>query len=419
MPVYSYALSDTFDGFIPFASEIGGGVLGSGQFLGQVIGFSGFPYVQRFARSCASIFNGTGSGALINIKKVRLINLSTRFSAFPEVCSAVKLTGGPTVTGGTAASIIKMDSGSADVPAGISVLTKLISISGGTTTSVMDFIAPVFSLSYSTTSGFQKNYGDGDISPVSLIRAGLRTTAIQGLVLRPGEAIAIGTGTAARPGYSSAANIECLFSIGSDSYFTSSDIQLGTDSTTGTVTAYAGDAFVKWMINNGSASDVVTVRGINLREHGGRDIPSFSVEKIVSSIGDGTTITPIKMDTADPNLPAQVQLQTGTLVELYGGEQGRFLPPAFRRGQFPINNIGPGLAGGVTNVGNSLTELLFTGDIWLREGDGVAIIHRVASALGHFRIDIQFTYEPVSGGSAGSGTRSRFVKPASRMGFKT
>lgn len=401
----TYYVKKTFNEFIPFETEIY-----PGQYIGSAI-LAAMPVVGQKANAALAFMNKYGSNSSVNIESVRLINLGLRKSSISDLVGLQKVYGSISATGGDdlLANVVKMDTNSPDV-SGLNIKQNIYDLSYSSSDYIDSTSIPTQCLSYQGLSAiFCRNFGDSKLSPIAIFDTGKIT---QPLILRQNEGLCI-PDNATIPFNSVLMNMECVFSINGNAYFWTSDLQFGQP-------YESGNAPSKWALWN-TGTDAINVHKINFRETGSTfDVFSISLEKISSIVQDGQTLSVIKMDTSSGDLDSNILIQTKAVVALYGGEHYRFLPPTYRRSSLPFYGNGVALTCSLHNwAGNPYSETLFSGDLNLRQGEGMAVIVRSPCGLGNYGLEVQFSVSDDTIPSSGSGTRSRFIKPSHRTGFRT
>jgi hypothetical protein len=343
----------------------------------------GHPYLEQVA--VLAVYNDIGSQVKINVKRILARPLTAREDTIPQKANFQRITG---LSGGTDLTAIKIDSNTANLPPQIQIKEDLLSVStsGSVIRSIMDLPMTNFSRVLAGLAdrsvGAYAEYCDS----AQALDAGYVSVGTQGWILREGEGLAL------------------VFPI----IFTATTYRLNVVFTTEDGTYIVTDAITPdpgrptFALFNGSGSGkIVTVRLIELVEVGDDSLPYFSVEAIDGLIPDsGQAVTSIPMDTLN-SLPSAVLIRKDCTVYLSGHKHGTIMAnPRLRQTITPI--FGKGSTDGINWAEGAFTFTAIEQSpeslIKLREGEGIAIIKRNASALARIEIAIEFTTTSVAAG---------------------
>jgi hypothetical protein len=357
-----------------------------------------------------TLFNRVGSGVLVRLTKLALDTLADGLPGAPLKWQHALLRGITACTGGTALAAVKMDSGSADPPAGLEVLlyptaSPLTNANRLRQTVVMP--SPKSMEYLGTSLGSMGRLGGFSAQGMAFGEILKMRSPSQPLILRPGEGAAWYPNDAGSP--PQRYWIEIALSCGGITYCYQTEF----DTQAGELRSRL--PLVVW---NNSASAIQIDRFCLVYE--GDDVPTYEVIPVEEVTG-GAVVVPVGMD-SQMVLPTGVEIRA-LATAVRGGERvgvkvphlrapmqqpiGAPIPgptmhsPLYGRyGLFPVTMVGMFLGGGFYQglyklpAGRHAVDLSSTGAILLREGQGVALVPRKRSVWGgEVRAQMTFTTE--------------------------
>lgn len=351
---------------------------------------TGHPYLSHTAP--LALFNPTGSGKIVKIKKATIHPLLAQTSGGPFAYELQPITA-HTVSQDVIAAT-SMDSNNAALPSQVVLCRSpgAVTTSGGPLDSMFK---NSISTNMSRTSG--TIYA---ISPWShwLARQDAGTAEKQRITLREGQGLSLRlTNNAA---YAMA------------SYRMTLVVRVVA---TGACHTYSFDArnigYPVWSLMNGSGSGVVLeVVSFSDIENGTDELPVWALEPIDgldSATGDAMTPTPMDSTASIGSVFAR----KNAAYQMKGAKSGALISVPHEHWQVPsLVGIGPNFANlsGVTARYAPVNPRGSEFDIVLREGDGIAFTKKNASALDANTMALTFTVESASvGGGGNTYSRSR------------
>jgi hypothetical protein len=351
------------------------------------------PYIEQNA--FMGIMNNYGSDSVMKIKEIQINEIIGRTTT---ALTAIDLWRISAVVSGETITPIKYDSSSANLPSQVSIvkypnsvttsgsyLRRLISLTGLSATAALMRHTGLRGPGGLRSSGMNLNH---------VISSFDANTQVQ--TLREGQGIAIKSNLTAPMNY--AVELLVHFSDGTNTYCVSEIINIQS----------ATELFA---LLNGSGSGVVLyVSRLEMRLIRTSDIiRDFNIETC-SKIYNGTTLTPLSMDSNNPAIPATVQFRQNCVVrqaniDAIDGRNARAGGDmvSFRRMVQPSFGVGVALANGAltlrprSNKTFGIDKINNIGEIVLREGEGLCLLQKVNYAIwGNYEFIITFTIETSS-----------------------
>lgn len=353
------------------------------------------PYLEH--ASILGIMNNKGSDSIIRIREIQVNEVIGRTTTATTNLDLWRITA---LTGGESVTAIPHDSTATALPSQVS----LIKYPGTVTTSGSYFRRKPTIYGLSPTVAMMWHYGvDGGsrISGLGLGRVFSSGDAeSQQIVLREGYGIALRTNLVCPQNYSLELTVH--FSDGTNTFCVNEilNVQSATE---------------LFGILNGSGSGVViSIQKVEMRLIRTADIPFFTLESFSQMYG-GTSVTPISFDSTNPAIDSLVSfkrnasvLQGNTNTMLGRNTKGGGDITPFRRLVEPTFGKGVALASGalqlrsITNKPFSIDTQNDTGEIVLREGEGLGLFQRANySGMGNYEFNILFTVEDNGGATGG------------------
>lgn len=345
---------------------------------------AGHPYLEQVA--VLALYNDAGSQVKVDIKRILARPLTARESTLPQKASFQRISG---LTGGTDLTAIKLDTNIADLPPQIQIKEDLIAV-----TTSSDSIRNIMDMPMTSFSRVLAGLADRSVGAYAeycdssqVLDAGYVSVGTQGWILREGEGLALIFPT-----------IFVATTYRLNVIFTTDD---GTYVVTDAITPDPGRPTFA-LFNGAGSGKLVTIRLVELVEVGDDSLPYFSVDAIDGLIPDsGQSVSPIPMDTTN-SLVSQILIRQNCVIYLSGHKHGALMAnPRLRQTITPI--FGKGSTDGINWAEGAYTftavEQASGNLIELREGEGIAIIKRNASALARIEIAVDFTTTTVGGGT--------------------
>ena len=349
-----------------------------------------------------SLFNAVGSGYVAKIKSIGVERWQVYNTAATNICTIEQCSA---MSGGTSFPVTALDSTAAALPAQVIIADKPTCTTGAD----IGYFRHLFQNTALTASFPGRRFGDrGTILFDEILRSGYGSATTQGFILREGHGVSIRRDNNV---FASDVRVEIrfLFNVGSSTYIASKIV--GIDQRT----ALVGDMIAG--IHNGTGSGIVIdLKQISMTEVGTLEVGHFSVEPIMETEG-GTSVTPIKLDSTAPDLPAGVTASFKPVVVIRSPSDGVCIAsPTLRRFVVSAHGVGEQIAS-TTLVHGAFNDEIFSGDYVMEPGTGLAVIQRSPATWGACDFKFVFTVEPAT--SSGSGSKSRYAKPGhSGMGFR-
>ena len=356
-----------------------------------------------------ALFNAVNSGYIVKIKSIGVERVQIYNSLVLNNCLVSRCS---STSGGADFAVAKLDSASSALPSQVLIKDKP-TVTLTASTSILNFRHLIQSTFYNISSSVNfpgRRFGERFTACLwdELVSSGYGNADTQGWILNEGQGIAITRDANVYPN-DLRVEIRVMFNVGSSSYIASRIV--GIDQRT------IGTECIASIFNGSGSGVVLDVKQISMTEVGAIETAHFSVEPIVE-IEDGTSLTPTKMDSASPDLPAGIAVNFKPIVVIRSPTDGVLIAsPALCR--FNVNSHGIG-AGDSTMalVQGAFNDEVFSGDYVVEPGSGLAIIQRSASVWGVCDFKFVFTVE-ASATTGGAGTKSRYAKPGhSGLGFR-
>jgi hypothetical protein len=342
-------------GSVPFAYEQ------------PVNSLSGHPYLEHPAP--IAIFNGQGSGAILNIK---LLNCRPMTGPQSSV-STLEVRRITAVTGGDPVLPVKHDSGNADLPAQVVSVFAPLSVTGTTSVrraficSGANFTRPMGNLTSMLNGDSRAGLDSGEFMKMT------GEPQLQKHTLNEGQGISIVL-TADGPTFCFGLSVMVRNKATNQCYRFNDMIE----------PRFMNGTPV-WALLNGAGSGVVLeVLRIQIRELGTDEVPYLTYEPI-DGIDWGAEDAVYMMADSSIPLPANIFLKKNCITTRAGAKYGGVITsPAYRRITMAEPPWGPGITGGpqIARRGIFSPDMDTRGaaPITLREGQGIALLIRNASA---------------------------------------
>jgi hypothetical protein len=336
----------------------------------SVAAVAGHPYLTHVAPLV--IFNPTGSGETIRLRKIRLHEVIAQTTTSTIAYETYRITAHTVSDDVVTAS--KFDSNNATLPSQVVFCRNPVSVT--VSGAAIDTMPQAFQFAPSRAiGGFWK-------TPVYMNRFNGNDTTIaekQRITLREGEGIAV--------------------SVPSNAVSTSWRWQAAVQVrvvATGALYHYVcpinNRGLPPFSLLNGSGSGVVLeVVAMIFSEIGTDDQMRFTIEPIDGiDTSSGTQLTPIAMDSSSSLAGTVVYRNAGYMMR--GAKAGALISIPQMQWIAPYRyGIGAGFANTFTNFHNFESDYVQELDMVLREGEGVAIARKNASAVGQVRMSITLT----------------------------
>jgi len=362
-------------GSTPFASEM------------PVSAIAGHPYMEHLAP--IAIFNGQGSGVLLNIK---LLN-SRPMTGPQSLVSAIEIRRITALSGGTQLTPVKLDSNDADLPSQVVASFNPESVTGATSVR-RDFVCSGASFTRALAPLVSMLNGDSRMGLDSgeFIRMGADPD-LSKHVLREGEGLAV-VFVADGPTFCFGLSMSVINQATGETYRFNDMIE-----------PRFMNGQVAWAIVNGTGSGVILeLSRMQVRELGTDDVPYITYEPIDGIDWLSEDAIYLMADSAD-SLPANVFIKKNCLTARAGSKYGGIVTsPAYRRLTLAEPPWGPGVSGGpqIARRGVFAPDMDTRSEapITLREGQGIGLFIRNPSAQLYHEFTATIDIEiPDAGGS--------------------
>lgn len=355
----------------------------------SVAAVTGHPYLSHTAPM--ALMNPNGSGKIVRVKQIKIDPGMVQTSGGPFAYEISRTTAHSASTDTIAAS--SMDSSNAALPAQVVMCRAALSVTAtGTPIGYVfaDRITTGMTValrSVAALTPWAKKMGKCDAP----------TAEMQRIILRENEGL-----TLRQPSNAAYALTRYLATV---------DVRVAA---TGACHRYefpiTNLGYPLWSLFNGSGSGVtLEVVSIGWMEIGTDEMPNIVVEPIDglnSATGDALTPTPFDSTASIGSVFAR--RNAGYLMK--GAKTGALISVPHHTWKLPLLiGIGPNFANvaGVMGRYNPVAPIGSELDIVLREGDGMAVTHKNASAFGRNRYSFVFTVESSSGAPPSGGGVSR------------
>lgn len=353
------------------------------------------PYIEQAA--VLGIMNNYGSDSIVRIREISINEVIGRTTTALTNLDLWRITA---LSGGTVIQTTKADSNATTLPSQVSVVKY------PTVTTTGSYLRRVPTLTgFSPTTAMMWHHSVDGGSRISGLGLGRMFSSgdseAQKIILREGEGISLRTTLTSPQNYRVEINVQ--FSDGTNDHIVNEMLNIGSGTE------------VFGILNGSGSGIVISISKVEMRLLRTTEIPIFSIETF-SDMNDGVTVTPIAMDSTSPVIDSLVEFkQNASVVQGNvdaqvgrNAKQGGDMIP-FRRLVEPVFGKGVGLASGalqlrpINNKPFCIDGANNTGEIVLREGQGLGIFQRVNySGMGNYEFNILFTVEDNGGGGGES-----------------
>jgi hypothetical protein len=363
------------------------------------------PYTEQVA--LFGIMNNTGSSSLLRIKNIIVNDISTRAGAVLNSLRMIRATA--MGTGTSTVTPNKFDSNASNLPSPVRIELYPASYTG--TEIIRDQAAayanaPTTALACHgaiTGAASFDSMGFGYIYRSSF-------SECQPLTLRENEGMVLAPSNTTTADIGTMVELTVDLSDGTNTYHICETIEVGI------LPCYFG------IFNESGSGVVLNIGRISIRLINTLDGTRLFNLETISAMCDGRDITPIKMDSTQPDIPQAVWMRENPAVTQANVDARQFTRHKASGGdQTPLIRYLAAPFGTAVGLANGLLALHSQGtsiknscsydegsDLILREGQGIAIMQRgTASCRGRYRISLRVNYE--STGSGGGSSEHSFV----------
>lgn len=372
-----------------------------------------------FHGAVLGIFNDTGSGKVVRVKRLTLTDQSKRVFGGGITITEIWLaraTGVDEVeSNGRAVPVIQMDSGATALPSQVRVCRdSVLSGSGGPLERLR---GGVFGIQNSAGNpvvmgGDRIGGGAPSFCYSGAVMGSWRSADTQSQVLREGEGMALGLiwTTLGSGAFAARVQVRVWLRVGSDTHLATFVVALDPTS--------IPYAFSVW--NGVGSGVVVSVDRVEVEEiyqalstSHGSDRNLHTVETTSAMIG-GVALDPIPYDSSADALPSGIRVRGVPAVQQYGPGTERFPNRAGKRIDRSLRNVvAPGSGSGIPRSGTDAYGAPFgctreqqhvldarghapaDSYLTLREGEGLAYFDLLGGPYGDWTVDLSFTIEDV------------------------
>ena len=351
-------------------------------------------YLQPYPHvAVLGLYNDGGSDAVVNLERVEVfpMNPPTSFSTALLEKLSVYRGDGITVGAGTGdpPALSKLDSASADLPAGVQVLSMAqVNLNGASL--LRNLIVP-WSTKYTPAgaaavnatmlASYRGGIGAtrGSLSPGEVWDSGIGEPVAQSLIVKPGQQFAVvfnGTYNLSASGI-----LSCMIQLATGEQYV--------------VSNYIGPSLpVGWSpltILNDSGVDLRVLR-MGIQEVTDTDYPFWTLT-FIDGLDSGEDADVEKLDSTSRDLPAGVFVRRNANVLRPGGKRGS-IGGGINIREILHTNIGGGYVAPLMhndkfyNFGRYAS---FGEKLGLREGQGIALVQRTQSGVGMFEVYFRFS----------------------------